>query len=85
MIHVKYSSSAASYYRRKLAAEVSGHMFDEKEPPKNAEEYLDRGVEGAKNVALGAKQGIIKVGGQIGEQFEKLGVAEKFKGLFGKK
>lgn len=68
-----------------LSAEVSGHIFSEKEPPKNAEEYLDRGVDGAKTLAVGAKNGIVKVGGQIGEGWAKLGVGEKINGFFSKK
>ena len=65
----KYNTTAASYYRRKLAHEATHQFFDEKEPPKNAEEYLDRGVEGAKKVAAQAGQGLAKVGGQIGDKF----------------
>ena len=38
----KYTSSAAAYYRRKLSHEALGRPFDEKEPPKNAEEFIDR-------------------------------------------
>jgi hypothetical protein len=36
-------------------------------------------------VATQAGQGIVKVGGQIGDKFQELGIKEKFKGLFSKK
>lgn len=84
-ILAKYKSAAASYYRRKLSCEATGLPFSEKEPPKNAEEFLDRGVEGAKVAAKSAGEGIVKVGNAIGDKFKEIGVAEKFKGLFAKK
>ena len=81
----KYQSAASSYYRKRLAAQCSGLHFDGKEPPKNAEEFLDRGVEGAKVVANKAGEGIVKVGSAISEKFKESGISEKFKGLFAKK
>lgn len=81
----KYKSAAASYYRKKLAAETLGHTYDGKEPPKNAEEFLDRGVEGAKVVAKNAGEGLVKVGSAISEKFKESGLGDKFKGLFAKK
>jgi hypothetical protein len=81
----KYTTSAAAYYRRKIAHEATYQQFNDKEPPKNAEEYLDRGVDQAKKVAVQAGQGLAKVGGQIGEKFTELGIKDKFKGLFAKK
>lgn len=84
-IQTKYASAAAAYYRRKLGADASNQPFSEKEPPKNAEEYLDRGVEGAKSVAKSAGEGIAKVGNVIGEKFQESGITEKFKVFFSKK
>lgn len=84
-ILAKYKSAAASYYRRRLSAEATGQVFVGKEPPKNAEEFLDRGVEGAKTVAKATGEGLAKVGNVIGEKFKESGISEKFKGLFAKK
>ena len=84
-IQAKYTSNAAGYYKRKLASEAAGLPFGEKEPPKNAEEYLDRGLEGAKGVAKTAGDGILKGVGIIGNKFEESGIKDKFKGFFSKK
>lgn len=84
-IFTKYSSGAAGYYKRKLAAEATGLPFSEKEPPKNAEEYLDRGLEGAKNVAKTAGDGIVKGVNIIGDKFQESGLKQKITGLFSKK
>ncbi len=47
----KYDSAAAKYYKKKLAAEVNNLPFDAKEPAKNAEELLDRGLDKSKELA----------------------------------
>jgi phage tail tape-measure protein len=85
LIQNKYTTSAAKYYKQKLAAEVNGLPFNEKEPPKNAEEYLDRGVATTKEIASKAGQGLVKVGDTIGQKFTEMGIKDKFKGLFGNK
>lgn len=84
-IPTKYTSSPASYYRKRLAAEATGRSFVDKEPPKNAEEYLDRGVEGAKSVAKTAGEGIVKGVGILGDKFAESGIKDKFKSMFSKK
>lgn len=84
-IPTKYTSSPASYYRKRLAAEATGRSFVDKEPPKNAEEYLDRGVEGAKSVAKTAGEGIVKGVSIIGDKFAEIGIKDKFKSMFSKK
>lgn len=84
-IAAKYKSAAASFYRKKISAEALGHQYDGKEPPKNAEEFLDRGVEGAKVAAKTAGEGLVKVGSAISEKFKESGISEKFKGMFAKK
>ena len=83
-IQVKYTSNASGYYKRKLASECSGLPFSEKEPPKNAEEFLERGVEGAKSVAKTAGDGIARGVNVLGEKLAESGIKEKFKGLFKK-
>jgi hypothetical protein len=45
-----------------LAAEVNNLPFDDKEPAKNAEELLDRGLDKSKELASKAGQGLSKVG-----------------------
>lgn len=62
-----------------------GLPFSDKEPPKNAEEYLDRGLEGAKSVAKTAGDGIVKGVNILGNKIEESGIKDKFKGLFSKK
>jgi hypothetical protein len=57
----------------------------DKEPPKNAEEILDRGVEGAKNLASKTGEGIVKGYNILGEKIAESGIKDKVKGLFGKK
>jgi ADP-ribosylation factor GTPase-activating protein 1 len=81
----KYESAAARFYRKKLNAEATGRPFSEKEPPKNAEEYLDRGVEGAKSVAKSAGEGIVKGVNILGNKIEESGIKDKLKGFFAKK
>ena len=85
MIDAKYASSAANYYRRKIAHEATYLPFTDKEPPKNADEFIDRGVGQAKKVAFAAGKEITTLGGKIGEKFQELGIKDKFKGMFGKK
>lgn len=84
-VAAKYKHAAASFYRKKISAEALGHVYDGKEPPKNAEEFLDRGVEGAKVAAKTAGEGLSKVGSAIAEKYKESGISEKFKGLFAKK
>lgn len=84
-IAAKYTSSAALYYKRKLAAEGAGQPFDEKEPAKNAEELFDRGVDSAKSVAKSAGEGISKGFNVLGDKLAESGIKDKFKGLFGGK
>ena len=84
-IHSKYLSSAAQYYKKKLAAEATNQVFTDKEPPKNAEEILDRGVEGAKNLASKTGEGIVKGYNILGDKIAESGIKDKVKGLFGKK
>lgn len=81
----KYDSKAARYYRKKLTSEATGVSFSEKEPPKNAEEYLDRGVEGAKSAAKTAGEGIAKGVSILGTKIEESGIKDKLKGFFSKK
>ena len=84
-IAAKYKSNAAAYYRRRLAAQAVGLPFTEKQPPRNAEEFLEKGVDGAKSVALKAGEGIVSIGQSIGGKIESSGIKDKFKGLFAKK
>lgn len=84
MIQNKYDSAAAKYYKKKLAAEVNGLNFEEKEPAKNTEELLDRGIDKSKELAVKAGQGLSKVGESIGHKFQEMGIKEKFTGLFKK-
>jgi hypothetical protein len=56
-----------------------------KEPPKNAEEYLDRGLQGAKTAAKSAGDSIVKGVNVIGDKIAESGIKEKFKGFFSKK
>jgi ADP-ribosylation factor GTPase-activating protein 1 len=51
LIQNKYDSAAAKYYKKKLASEVNNIAFEEKEPAKNAEELLDRGLDKSKELA----------------------------------
>ena len=62
LIQSKYDSAPAKYYKKKLAAEVNNLPFDAKEPAKNAEELLDRGLDKSKELASKAGQGLSKVG-----------------------
>ena len=84
MIQNKYESAAAKYYKKKIAAEANGLPFDDKEPAKNAEELLDRGLDKSKELASKAGQGLSKVGESIGQKFNEMGIKEKFSGLFKK-
>ena len=51
LIQNKYDSAASRYYKKKLAAEVNDIPFEDKEPAKNAEELLDRGLDKSKELA----------------------------------
>jgi len=84
-IQTKYSSAPASYYRKKLAAQATGLPFDGKEPPRNAEEYLDRGLEGAKTGLKTAGDSIVKGVNVLGDKIAESGIKDKLKGFFTKK
>ncbi|CDW84635.1 UNKNOWN [Stylonychia lemnae] len=83
-INAKFNSNPIKYYKKRLFALAQGVEFNQEQPPRNAEEILNRGVDGAKNLGKKAGEGIMKFGGLVGEKFEQSGVKEKFKGLFKK-
>ena len=80
----KYSSKAAKYYRKKVAAEAMGNELTEKPPAKNVEEIMDRGMEKGKNVAKQAEQGIKRFGTAIDKRISDSGIKDKVKGWFKK-
>ncbi len=67
----KYRSKEAKYYRKMLAAFCQEKTFLDKPPPKNVDEYIDKGVDLTKKGAKKAEVVLTKVGGALESQFNK--------------
>ena len=80
----KYTSKAAKYYARKLAAQIQGKEFNEAAPAKNMEEAFDRGKDTAVVYAKKAEEGLISFGSALNSKIAESGIKEKFKGWFKK-
>ena len=78
----KYTSYAAQYYKRRLAARALGLEFTDTQPPRNFEEVWETGKGHAAILATKAEKGIKYVGNKIESKVIQYGIKDKVMGLF---
>ena len=68
----KYSTNAAKFYKKRLSALILERALTEKQPPRNTDELIDRGVEGAKDFGKKTEKEFIKIGNYMESKFSSL-------------